>query len=98
MFNSDRDRDRDRPRRAPKTGMRPVRKKIDEYAKAGVIPDYKDIDRLKRFITPNGKIVPRRRSGLSAKMQRMLTVEVKRARHMALLPFVSNETVERTRR
>ena len=49
--------------------------------------DFKDTDLLKRFITERGKILPRRVTGTSAKYQRMLAVAIKRARHMALLPF-----------
>ncbi len=50
--------------------------------------DYKNADRLKRFLHENGKIRPRRQTGLCAKCQRKLAREVKRARHLALLPFV----------
>ena len=50
--------------------------------------DFKDVDLLKKFITDRGKILPRRVTGASAKYQRMLAVAIKRARHMALLPFV----------
>ena len=49
--------------------------------------DWKDADLLKRFISDRGKILPRRVTGTSAKYQRELTVAIKRARHMALLPF-----------
>jgi len=49
--------------------------------------DYKDAELLKRFISDRGKILPRRVTGTSAKYQRELTVAIKRARHMALLPF-----------
>jgi small subunit ribosomal protein S18 len=52
--------------------------------------DYKDERLLRRFITERGKIVPRRISGTTAKYQRMLAQAIKRARHMALLPFVSD--------
>jgi len=50
--------------------------------------DYKTADRLKRYLHENGKIRPRRQTGLCAKCQRKLAREVKRARHLALLPFV----------
>lgn len=53
--------------------------------------DYKDVDLLKKFITERGKILPRRLTGLTAKQQRDLTNAVKRARIMALLPFVNPE-------
>jgi small subunit ribosomal protein S18 len=52
--------------------------------------DYKDIDTLSRFITERGKILPRRITGVSAYHQKRLTDAIKRARHMALLPFVAN--------
>lgn len=50
--------------------------------------DYKDIETLRRFINPHGKIMPRRRTGLSAANQRALATAVKRARFMALLPYI----------
>lgn len=51
--------------------------------------DFKDVDLLKRYINERGKILPRRVTGTSAKWQRPLAVAIKRARHMALLPFVN---------
>ncbi|HIK25326.1 MAG: 30S ribosomal protein S18 [Thermosynechococcus sp.] len=53
--------------------------------------DYKDVDLLRRFITERGKILPRRVTGLTAKQQRQLAVAIKRARIMALLPFLNLE-------
>jgi small subunit ribosomal protein S18 len=50
--------------------------------------DYKDVELLKRFISPRGKILPRRITGVSAKYQRKLTRAIKRARAIALLPYV----------
>ncbi len=52
--------------------------------------DYKDEKVLRRFISERGKIIPRRISGTSAKYQRMLVEAIKRARHMAILPFVAD--------
>jgi small subunit ribosomal protein S18 len=52
--------------------------------------DFKDVELLKRFITERGKILPRRVTGTSSKWQRPLAVAIKRARHMALLPFVKD--------
>ena len=49
--------------------------------------DYKDVAKLKRFITEKGKIIPRRASGVCAEHQRQLAVAIKRARAIALLPF-----------
>ncbi len=53
--------------------------------------DYKDVDLLRKFITERGKILPRRITGLTAKQQRDLTTAVKRARIVALLPFINKE-------
>jgi small subunit ribosomal protein S18 len=49
--------------------------------------DYKNVDLLKRFITDEGKIRPRRQTGTCARHQRALATAIKRARHLALLPF-----------
>ncbi len=51
--------------------------------------DYKDINTLSKFITEKGKILPRRITGVSSYFQKRLAEAIKRARHMALLPFVS---------
>ena len=53
--------------------------------------DYKDIETLKQFITERGKILPRRITGVSHYYQNMLKQAIKRARHMALIPFVAEE-------
>ena len=50
--------------------------------------DYKDVDLLKRFISDRGKILPKRVTGTKSKFQTPLATAIKRARHMALLPFV----------
>ena len=52
--------------------------------------DYKDVDTLKRFVNEQGKMLPRRMTGVSAKFQRQLTTAIKRARHVALLPFAAD--------
>ena len=52
--------------------------------------DYKDTARLRKFISERSKILPRRVTGTCAKHQREVTEAVKRARHMALLPFISD--------
>ena len=52
--------------------------------------DYKDIAKLKRYTTEKGKILPRRQTGTCAEHQRSLTVAIKRAREMALLPYVGD--------
>ena len=59
----------------------------------GIIIDYKNPDILKRFVTDRGKIIPRRISGASQEQQRKITLAVKRARYLALLPYdVCHET------
>ena len=50
--------------------------------------DYKDVPRLKRYLSDRAKIIPRRVTGTCARHQRQLTVAVKRARHLAFLPYV----------
>ena len=72
-------------------GMR-GRKRECEFTKLGIIPDYKDVKRLQKYITVQGKILPRRRTGVTAKMQRRLSIAIKRARHLALLPSAPNHT------
>lgn len=70
-----------------KRGM--TRRKSCPFKAAGVKHiDYKDVDTLSQFITERGKIIPRRITGVSAYYQKLLTAAIKRARHMALIPFV----------
>lgn len=52
--------------------------------------DYKDIARLRRFLSERGKIIPRRVTGTCAHHQRQLTIAIKRARHIAFLPYTSD--------
>lgn len=52
--------------------------------------DYKDIARLRRYMSERGKILPRRVTGTCARHQRELTVAIKRARHLALLPYTAD--------
>jgi len=52
--------------------------------------DYKEIDQLRRYVSDRGKIRPRRQTGVCAKHQRRLAIAIKRARHVALLPFVAD--------
>lgn len=66
------------------------RHKVCKFCEEGIeVIDYKDEKRLRRFITDRGKIIPRRASGTCAKHQRQLSRAIKRARHLALLPFVA---------
>lgn len=84
------DRDRDRDGKKGGMKMRRAKKKICSFCmdKATSI-DYKDINKLRKFVTERGKILPRRISGNCAKHQRQLTESVKRARNIALLPFTT---------
>jgi small subunit ribosomal protein S18 len=70
--------------------VKKTRKKFDRIKKWGVKPDYKDPDFLLQFLNEQGKILPRRITGLSLKNQRRVAKEIKRARHLALLPFVTD--------
>ncbi|CAI9394285.1 SSU ribosomal protein S18P [Mycobacteroides abscessus subsp. abscessus] len=73
-------------------GGRAKRRKVCYFTANGITKiDYKDVDLLKKFISERGKILPRRVTGTSAKYQRKLTIAIKRARTMALLPYVSGE-------
>jgi small subunit ribosomal protein S18 len=64
-------------------------KKGDPLAEAGIrYVDYKDEKMLQRFLTERGKILPARLSGITARHQRQLKVAIKRARFLALLPYV----------
>ncbi len=72
--------------------MMSIRKKVDRFHENGILYiDYKDVKLLSRFVTEQGKIIPRRISGTTAKNQRMLEDAIKRARFMALLPYVSDQ-------
>ena len=66
------------------------RKKVCVYcADKNAVIDYKDVNKLKRYVSERGKILPRRITGNCAKHQRALTVAIKRARHIALMPYVA---------
>ena len=53
--------------------------------------DYKNLDQLKKFVNEKGKILPRRATGACAKHQRAITLAVKRARHIAILPYAAKD-------
>ena len=77
----------------PEGGMkrRPIRRrrKVCAFCSENVsVIDYKDANKLKKYISERGKILPRRITGNCAKHQRALTVAIKRARHVAILPYV----------
>ncbi len=67
------------------------RKKVCYFTKNNIKTiDYKDVELLKKFISANGKIIPRRVTGTNAKYQRMLATAIKRSRQMALLPYIAD--------
>jgi small subunit ribosomal protein S18 len=71
--------------------IKPRRKRICRFCENRVAyVDYKDPKKLTKFTTDVGKIIPRRTSGTCARHQRQLTQAIKRARHLALIPFVSD--------
>ena len=59
------------------------------FCEKQTLPDYKEVAVLRRFISDRGKIISRGRTGVCAKHQRKLAREIKRARYLALLPFVT---------
>ncbi len=76
---------------AKRPPRRPARRKVCSFCleKSEYI-DYKDINKLKKYVTEKGKIIPRRMSGVCAKHQRELAVAIKRARVMGLLAYVAD--------
>lgn len=67
------------------------RKKVCVFcADKNAVIDYKDVNKLKRYVSERGKILPRRITGNCAKHQRALTVAVKRARHVAIMPYTTD--------
>ena len=68
-------------------GRKPKKKACQFCVDKQVSIDYKDTARLRRYISDRAKILPRRITGTCAKHQRQLTIAIKRARHIALLPF-----------
>ena len=80
----------ERENRGPR-GNRKGRKKVCSFCvdKLGPI-DYKDVPRLRRYLSERAKTVPRRVTGTCARHQRELTIAIKRARHIGLLPYISD--------
>ena len=74
---------------APKRYKKQIRRKVCAFcADKTTSIDYKDVNRFRKYITEKGKIVPRRQTGACARHQRMVTQAIKRARYMALIPYV----------
>jgi small subunit ribosomal protein S18 len=77
--------------RKSRNNLRPRSKRVSRLSENGIVfVDFRDTKLLVRYLTEQGKIVPRRTSGNTAQQQRQLTEAIKRARHLALLPFVSD--------
>ena len=71
--------------------FRRPRKKVCQFcADKSIEIDYKNVEQLKRFVSEKGKILPRRVTGNCAKHQRVVVEAVKRARHIAILPYAAN--------
>lgn len=60
-----------------------------QFCKEKIEPDFKDVATLARYVSDRGRIIGRDRSGVCAKHQRRVAVAIKRARHLALMPFVA---------
>ncbi len=67
------------------------RKSCPFLADKSLVIDYKNVQLLKRFLSPRGKILPSRITGVSAKYQRKLALAIKRARQIALLPYQADD-------
>ncbi len=65
------------------------RKKVCVFCGKDNVIDYKDVNKLKRYVSERGKILPRRITGNCAKHQRAITTAIKRARHVALMPYIA---------
>lgn len=74
-----------------RSGMRRAKRKICQFCVDKITEiDYKDVARIRKYLSEKGKILPRRISGCCAKHQRQLTTAIKRARHIALLPYTTD--------
>ena len=85
------DRGGNNPRRKKKRMLSRKKRSLDP----SIVIDYKDGDLLRRFVTERGKIIPRRISGATQEQQRKLTVAIKRARFLGLLPYSVSHNTER---
>lgn len=80
-----------------KTNRKPKKLKTQKkdcyFTSTNTTPNYKDVLVLKRFLSERGKVLPSSVSGISAKFQRKLSSEIKKARHMALLPYTDRHAL-----
>jgi len=90
MDRDNRDQREQRDSRSPGMRMRKKRKVCAFCAEKLDDIDYKDVARIKKFLSERSKILPRRITGNCAKHQRFLTTAVKRSRHIALIPYISD--------
>ncbi len=82
---------RDKKKQMDKKNFKIRRKRVCRFCTANdIYIDFKNEKRLVRFLTEQGKIIPRRTSGNCAKHQRQLARSIKRARHLALIPYVAD--------
>jgi len=81
-------RDQDERSSGPRKGKGFFKKKVCKFCTQKARIDYKDSDTLRRYTTERGKILPRRITGTCSKHQRQLAINIKRARALALLPYV----------
>jgi small subunit ribosomal protein S18 len=86
-MKKDKKEDTKKEKRAP----RPVA--VCYFTQTGTEPDYKEVLTLKRFTSDRGKIIPAKYTGVSAKNQRKLAKEIKKARYMALLPYTDQHAL-----
>ena len=87
MDRSDRS---DKSDKNPRQQMRKRRKVCAFCAEKATDIDYKDVAKLRKFVSERAKILPRRMTGTCARHQRQLTTAIKRARHIALLPYIAD--------
>jgi len=71
------------------SSFRRPQRKVCLFCKEKILADYKDVDLLRKFITEQGKMLPRRATGNCARHQRTLAMAIKRAREIGLLPYVA---------
>lgn len=63
------------------------------FTQSGTTPDYKEVLTLRRFVSDRGKVLPQKITGLTAKNQRLLSLEIKKARYMGLLPYTEKHAI-----
>jgi len=77
----------------PRRERRILTPRVCYFTQTGTKPDYKEVLVLRRFINERGKIIPQKYSGVTAKNQRLLAAEIKKARYMGLLPYTDRHAI-----